>query len=85
MPELEICSTLTSLFSKAILRLLKQVWQLSVFVWVHRKATLPHFNSLATLDKILWQAVKSGVACIACKCGQCLKVQLVKTLLLLEK
>ena len=28
--------------------------------------------SLATLDKILWEAVKSGVACIACKCGQCL-------------
>ena len=29
-------------------------------------------NSLATLDKILWEAVKSGVACIGCKCGQCL-------------
>ena len=30
-------------------------------------------DSLATLDKILWEAVKSGVACIGCKCGQCLK------------
>ena len=29
-------------------------------------------NSLATLDKILWEAVKSRVACIGCKCGQCL-------------
>ena len=29
-------------------------------------------DSLATLDKILWEAVKSGVACIGCKCGQCL-------------
>ena len=29
-------------------------------------------NSLATLDKILWEAFKSGVACIGCKCGQCL-------------
>ena len=28
--------------------------------------------SLATLDKILREAVKSGVACIGCKCGQCL-------------
>ena len=32
--------------------------------------------SLATLDKILWEAVKSGVACIGCKCGQCLNVQI---------
>ena len=31
-----------------------------------------HRNSLATLDKILWEAVKSGVACIGCKCCQCL-------------
>ena len=31
-------------------------------------------HSLATLDKILWEAVKSGVACIACKCGQCLNL-----------
>ena len=30
--------------------------------------------SLATLDKILWEAVKSGVACIGCKCGQNLTV-----------
>ena len=30
-----------------------------------------HCNSLATLDKILWVAIKSGVACIGCKCGQC--------------
>ena len=30
--------------------------------------------SLATLDKILREAVKSGVACIGCKCGQCLKM-----------
>ena len=36
-------------------------------------------NSLATLDKILWEAVKSGVACIGCKCGQCLKVTNNKT------
>ena len=29
--------------------------------------------SPATLDKVLREAVKSGVACIGCKCGQCLR------------
>ena len=36
-------------------------------------SNLAQLYSLATLDKILWEAVKSGVACIGCKCGQCLK------------